>query len=107
MQALLARYRVREGQGDLVEQVLKKMAEAVRKEEPGCLTYRAARSITEPNVFVLYEEYEDEAALVAHRETEHFGQLIEGTIVPVLDAREREVLTPLLGPDPSDGHGAA
>ena len=73
------------------------MAESVRDEEPGCLLYRAARSIDDPDMFLLYEEYVDQAALVAHRETPHFATLIEGTIVPLLEAREREVLVPVLG----------
>jgi autoinducer 2-degrading protein len=96
VRALLARYQSREGQGDLVERTLRAMAEAVRRNEPGCVVYRAARSIENPHVFVLYEEYEDEAALLAHRETRHFQKLIEGTIVPVLESREREILVPVL-----------
>jgi (4S)-4-hydroxy-5-phosphonooxypentane-2,3-dione isomerase len=97
MQALLARYRVRSGQGDVVVKALQEMGEAVRRDEPLCLTYRAARSTEDPDVFVLYEEYEDEAALLAHRETPHFLALIEGTIVPQLESREREILIPVLG----------
>ena len=46
-------------------------------------------------MFVLYEEYEDEAALLAHRETPHFKELIEGVIVPKLASREREILIPV------------
>ncbi|MGH2540425.1 MAG: putative quinol monooxygenase [Actinomycetota bacterium] len=93
---LLARYRAKPGQGDIVERTLLEMAEAVRRTEPGCLVYRAARSTEEPEIFVLYEEYEDEAALLAHRETPHFRTLIEGVVAPVLASREREILAPLL-----------
>jgi autoinducer 2-degrading protein len=96
MQALLARYHVQSGKGDLVEKALRDMDNAVRRDEPSCLTYRAARSLEDPDVFVLYEEYEDEAALLAHRETPHFRDLIEGTIVPLLESREREILVPVL-----------
>ena len=71
------------------------MAAAVARDEPACLTYRAARSIEDPDVFVLYEEYVDEAALLAHRETPHFKALIEGTMVPLLASREREILVPV------------
>jgi (4S)-4-hydroxy-5-phosphonooxypentane-2,3-dione isomerase len=99
MQALLARYHVKKGQGDLVEDALQEMAIAVKRDEPACLTYRASRSTEDSDVFVLYEEYEDEAALLAHRETPHFGELIEGRIVPLLESREREVLVPVLPPE--------
>jgi (4S)-4-hydroxy-5-phosphonooxypentane-2,3-dione isomerase len=78
-----------------VEATLKAMAEAVARDEPGCVLYRAARSVDEPDVFVLYEEYVDEAALLAHRETPHFQALIEGGVVPLLVSREREVLVPV------------
>jgi quinol monooxygenase YgiN len=92
MRALLARYRGKPGTGDEIERTLRRMAEAVRADEPGCLLYRAARSIDDPDMFLLYEEYVDQAALEGHRETSHFRDLIEGTIVPLLDAREREIL---------------
>jgi len=96
MRGLLARYHAKEGEGDLVERTLVRMAEAVRRDEPACLVYRAARSIDDPAAFVLYEEYTDEAALLAHRETPHFKELIEGVVVPVLISRERELLAPIL-----------
>jgi quinol monooxygenase YgiN len=93
---MLARYRAETGRGDLVEESLKEMAAAVAEEEPGCLVYRASRSLEDPDVFVLYEEYVDQAALEAHRETPHFRRLIEGTVVPVLVSRDREILAPIL-----------
>lgn len=96
MRGLMARYQAREGQADLVERTLRKMADAVAADEPSCLVYRAARSTEDPDTFILYEEYADENALLAHRETQHFRDLIEGVIVPVLISREREVLVPLL-----------
>lgn len=95
MRALLARYHAGPGAGDRIESALREMAEAVAREEPACLTYHAARSTEETDVFVLYEEYLDEAALLAHRETPHFKTLIEGTIVPLLTSREREILIPI------------
>jgi quinol monooxygenase YgiN len=42
-------------------------------------------------MFLLYEQYTDQAALDAHRNTPHFKEIIEGTIVPLLDRREREL----------------
>jgi autoinducer 2-degrading protein len=102
MRTLLARYRAKPGRGDVVEAALQRMAVEVARSEPSCLVYRASRSLEDPDVFVLYEEYVDEDALVAHRETPHFRELVEGTIVPVLETREREVLAPILG---TRGHG--
>ncbi len=105
MRALLARYHAEPGNGDTVAVALGLMAEAVARDEPACVTYHAARSVDDPDFFVLYEEYMDEAALLAHRETPHFQALIEGTIVPLLASREREILVPVVGA-PDDGAGA-
>jgi len=97
MRTLLARYRCRAGLGDEVAEALRRMAAAVSADEPACLVYRVSRSLDDPDVFVLYEEYADEEALLAHRETPHFRELVEGTVVPLLESRERELLEPVLG----------
>jgi (4S)-4-hydroxy-5-phosphonooxypentane-2,3-dione isomerase len=90
---LVAKYIVKTGQGDAVEAALHRMAPLVKAGEPGCTLYHANRSTENPDVFLLYEHYTDEAALQAHRETPHFKDIIEGTIVPLLDARQRELYT--------------
>ena len=80
MRALLARYQAEPGHGDAVEaRACEQMADAVARDEPGCLTIGPPGRSRSPDVFVLYEEYVDEAALLAHRETPHFSALIEGT----------------------------
>ena len=40
--------------------------------EPGCITFDVSRSTEDPNVFVLYEEWQDQAALDVHYKTAHF-----------------------------------
>ena len=42
--------------------------------EPGCTLYHANRSTENPDLFLLYEHYRDQAALAAHRETPHFKE---------------------------------
>jgi len=92
---LVARYRARAGEGDVVAAALATMAKAVARDEPDCLDYRAGRSVDNPDEFVLYEEYVGQAALEAHRETAHFQAIVEGKIVPLLEERQRFVLDPL------------
>ena len=41
-----------------------------------------------PDGFVLYEQYVDEAAFEAHRQSPHFREYIEGGVVPLLAERE-------------------
>jgi quinol monooxygenase YgiN len=97
MIVLVARYQAQAGRGDEVEAALKRMAPLVQAHEPGCGLYKANRSRENPDQFLLYEQYADEAALAAHRETAHFKEIIEGTIVPMLDSREREFYTLVAG----------
>jgi autoinducer 2-degrading protein len=93
MIVLVAKYHVKPGHGDTVEAALKRMAPLVKAGEPGCTLYHANRSKDNADLFLLYEHYRDDAALAAHRETPHFKEIIVGTIVPLLDKRERELYT--------------
>jgi autoinducer 2-degrading protein len=97
MVVLVAKYTVKAGQGDHVEAALRRMTPLVRASEPGCTFYQANRSPDDPDHFLLFEQYRDDAALAAHRETAHFKEIIEGTVVPMLERRERALYTPIAG----------
>src|SRR5579884_360625 len=97
MIVLIARYQGKPGQGNAIEAALKQMAPLVAASEPGCKFYQVCRSQENSDQFLLYEQYVDEAALLHHRETPHFQQLIEGTVVPLLEKREREMYTLVVG----------
>jgi quinol monooxygenase YgiN len=45
---------------------------AAAAKEPGCYRFDIVNLASDPNHFFLYEVYENEAALKAHRETDHF-----------------------------------
>ena len=94
---LIARYTVKPGQVDAVREALGRMAASVAADEPACLLYNASVSVDNDHLFCLYEVYQDEAGLLAHRDTPHFKEIIEGTVVPLLENREREVYTRVLG----------
>ena len=91
MIVLVARYTVKPGQGDAVAAALQRMAPLVKAGEPGCTLYHVNRAANNPDLFLLYEIYKDDAALAAHRDTPHFKEIIEDTIVPMLEKREREL----------------
>ena len=93
MIVLVARYQVKPDKADDVEAALQRMAPLVKAHEPGCRLYQVSRSTEDPNRFLLYEQYVDQAALEAHRETPHFKEIVEGTVVPLLDKRERDFYT--------------
>ena len=97
MIVLAATYHVQPGKGDNVAEALKRMAPLVKAEEPGCLLYHANRSSDNPDHFLLYEIYADQAALEQHRATTHFREIIEGEVVPMLDKRERQFYEQVVG----------
>jgi quinol monooxygenase YgiN len=76
------------GQEDAVTDILRQLVPASRA-EPGCRIYQPYRDAAEPQVFRLFEVYDDEAAFQAHFESEHFQRLVLGEAIPLLDGRER------------------
>ena len=97
MIVLIAKYVVKPGNGNAVAAALQRMAPLVAATEPGCTLYHACRSQDNPDVFLLYEQYVDMAALEAHRHTPHFKAIIEETIMPLLEKCERERYTLVAG----------
>jgi autoinducer 2-degrading protein len=97
MIVMVVRWQGKSGQGDAIEAALKQMAPQVTHSEPGCKLYQASRSQEHPDLFLLYEQYVDDAALLHHRQTPYFKQLVEGTIMPLLATNEREMYTLAVG----------
>lgn len=97
MIVLVAKYYVKDGHVEDVIDALKEMAPLVAEHEPECSLYFASRSTENPNLILLYERYENMAAIDAHRETPHFKEIIEGRIVPQLEKREREFYETVVG----------
>ncbi len=64
---VVARLRAAPGMGDALAALLVEQAAVVRAGEPGCIAYRLHRSPSDPDAFLFYEAYVDEAALDTHR----------------------------------------
>lgn len=47
------------------------------RDEPGCLRFDVIRDRDDPCAFYFYEVYRDDAALAAHRETDHFKTYVK------------------------------
>jgi quinol monooxygenase YgiN len=60
---------------DKAEGLLRELRDESRKEE-GVIAFDVGRSKENPNVFALWEEYRDKAALESHIATEHFQRLV-------------------------------
>jgi quinol monooxygenase YgiN len=74
--------------------LFRKLTEATRA-EPGCRMYLAHRSTSDSRRFFLYEQYDDQAALDAHRAAPHFEQYAKGGLFPILESRTPELYEPL------------
>jgi quinol monooxygenase YgiN len=85
---LVAHWRPRDGQTDKIEAILRELARDIRR-EPGNLQFTVNRSRSDPNEFLLYEQYVDEQAYLAHQQTPHFKTLVLERAVPLLERRER------------------
>jgi quinol monooxygenase YgiN len=65
------------------------------RKEPGVANFIVARGKDQPNVFVLWEEYRDEASLRAHLETDHFKRLVINGTRRLAKERVGELALPL------------
>ena len=80
---VVAKLKAKVGEETNMEEALRGMVAKVAQEE-GTLTYTLHRAQQDPSVFVLYEKYQDAAALKAHSSTPYFKELF-GTLKPMLD----------------------
>ena len=82
---VVATIRAASGKGDALAALLSEQAAAVRAAEPGCLVYRVHRSTTDPELFLFYETYADDAAFDVHKKAPHLAAFRQ--------RRDREGLT--------------
>ncbi|MFK7997419.1 MAG: putative quinol monooxygenase [Granulosicoccus sp.] len=81
--ALVATFRVQEGQDERFMEAMKINIDQSRLEE-GVVDYRSYQSPKDPTVFINFEAYTNEAAFQAHLETAHvkaIGPLLEEILV--------------------------
>lgn len=83
---VIAVYQADAGKGDAVAAALARHVTATRA-EPGCVSFIAYRDPEDTDRFALYEQYTDENAFQAHRQTVHFADYVERQIAPLLQDR--------------------
>lgn len=75
--------------------ILRELAAASRQ-EPGCVSYIPHRVEADPDTIVIYEQYRDQAALEAHRNSPHFAQYAVGGLYQRMLHRTLEMLDALV-----------
>jgi quinol monooxygenase YgiN len=87
---LVVRMTAREGQEERAAELIRELAPA-SAEEPGSVHYLAHRDPEDPRVFLMYEQYRDQAAFEEHGQTEHFRRLAAGELFGLMEERRREI----------------
>ena len=83
-----AYWKAKPGKAEIIAQVIKTMT-PLSRQEPDCLYYQAQRSLEDPDLFLLYEQYRDQAGYEAHMATPYFEEHVRGLAIPNLESRER------------------
>jgi quinol monooxygenase YgiN len=94
MVVLAVTWMAKVGREAEVTALFAKLTEESRK-EPGCEMYQVHRHKTEPRRFFIYEQYKDDAALEAHRNTSHFLQFARKELPKIADRVEGNLFEPL------------
>ena len=85
MQVLVVKFRIKPGFVAAFAQAIVDNARASRETEPGCQQFDVCRDPQDPQVFFLYELYDDEAAIAAHLQSAHFLRMNDCTAAWVDD----------------------
>ncbi len=71
MISIVATLNIKDGQSAEFEALAKELAAAVNENEDGC-EYYALHRTEDPHQYVFIERYRDEAAVEAHRASDHY-----------------------------------
>jgi quinol monooxygenase YgiN len=65
------------------------------REEPGCRMYVVHRGKDDPQRFFIYEQYDDEAAFEAHKNSPHFQRYGMNGLRTIMATRDAHFYLPL------------
>ena len=90
MLALAVHLTIQTGHEDAVVETFQKLQAATRQ-EAGCIQYVVHRSRENNRRYLVYEQYKDEAALQAHRNSSHFKQYATDGVFRFVEQRQAEL----------------
>jgi len=90
MPVLAVHLTIQAGHEDAVVETFHKLQTATRQ-EPGCIHYVVQRSRENNRRYLVYEQYKDEAALQAHRDSPHFKQYATDGVFRFVEQRQAEL----------------
>jgi quinol monooxygenase YgiN len=92
MISFTVRMKFRSDDRERIAELLTSLAEASRN-EPGCATYIPHHIEGEPDTIVVYEQYQDQKAVEAHRASRHFKECAVAGLYQLMLERQVENLT--------------
>ncbi len=84
--ALVVNFTVKPGNEEKTKELMRTMEEHTRR-EPGCRQYIGHQAQDDPQRFLFYELYDDQAALDAHRASPHYAQYVTNGLLPLMETR--------------------
>ncbi len=94
MLALLVQFTVKPGTEGRAREYIRNMQEHTRR-EPGCRLYIGQQSTENPRRFCFYEQYDDAAALQAHRAASYFAEYVTNGLSKLMESRTQETFVPI------------
>ncbi|MBF4516870.1 antibiotic biosynthesis monooxygenase [Flavobacterium sp. ANB] len=92
---LIVKWKIKETETNEILKFLPALAEKT-KNEKGNTYYAIYQSESNPNELILHERYVDEHAVQAHKDSEHYQEIVVGKILPHLENREVLVVNKLV-----------
>ena len=94
MLILVVRVTIKAGHENEVLVPFRKLQEETRR-EPGCILYVVQRSCEDSRRYLIYEQYNDQAALDAHRASSHFREYATNGFYRFVEKRQAELYDPI------------
>ena len=89
------RLHAREGEESGVEEALREVMDASRK-EPGCLSFHIFRSTRDPRLFYIHSKWANELAFTEHAKLPHTVRFL-ARVDPLLDQPREVTRTEMIG----------
>jgi quinol monooxygenase YgiN len=69
--------------------------QAESRKEPGCILYQVHTHRDDSRKFLVYEQYKDDAAIEAHRESAHFKKYAADGVYTMIESRDVGLYEPI------------
>ena len=94
MVVLAVTWIAKAGYETAVSELFRQLQAASRK-EPGCRLYQVHTHRNDPRRFFIYEQYDDDTALQAHRDSRHFQELAAKKLPLIAERQSGDLYQPV------------